>query len=457
MANWNAEVLLENQKQYFESGHTRAYTFRMQMLAKLRRALKQNEQAFLDALFADLHKSAGEAFMTEIGVLYDEISYHEKHLRGWMQEKSVHTPLSLSPAKSRILPEPYGSVLIISPWNYPLQLCFAPLIGAISAGNCAVIKTSELAPHTAKVVVSVIAQTFDPAYITAVEGSVDETTALLQEPFDYIFFTGSPRVGKIVMKYAAEHLSPLTLELGGKSPVIVDETANIKLAARRIVFGKFLNAGQICVAPDYLLIAESVRDAFVREFRAAVKRFSPDGRFTQMCHIINRQHFSRICGYLQDGEIIAGGKTDEDNLFMSPTLLSNVKPDAPIMQEELFAPILPMMTYSSLEDAIAYIKTKPKPLALYVFSQNRKHISLIHEKCSFGGGCVNDVILHVASNRMSFGGVGNSGMGQYHGKASFDLFTHNRSVLFSSSKLDIPMRYPPFTPAKDFLVRMFMK
>lgn len=452
----DATRLLSAQHVYFASGVTRSEAFRLSMLRRLRTALCAMEEEFLSALFADLHKSRMESYMTELGIVLDELRFHETHLHRWMREQSVPTPLTLMPARSIRSPEPYGSVLIISPWNYPVQLCLSPLIGAISAGNCAVIKPSEYAPATSHVIAKLIARTFPPSYITVVEGAVPETTALLHVPFDFIFFTGSPMVGKIVMRAAAEHLTPTALELGGKSPVIIDQSANLKVAAQRILYGKYLNAGQICVAPDYALVEASVQTNFLRELRSAMWRFSPDGSFSQMAHIVNEQHYARLSRLLEGQHIILGGRRNAAHCFLSPTVLVDVALDAPVMQEEIFGPILPVIPYHNLEAAIAQIQSCPKPLALYVFSQDKAVIRHVLGTCSFGGGCVNDVVLHVASHHLPFGGVGNAGMGQYHGKSSYQLFTHTRSILKASANFDLPLRYPPESKWKDRLVRLVL-
>lgn len=451
------EEILLTQKQYFRSGATRSAAFRLQMLMRLRLGIQKYESALLDALMQDLHKSRTESYMTEIGILLSEISYYEKHLVQWMKDQRVPTPISLQPARSFRSTEPYGVTLIISPWNYPVQLALLPLVCAISAGNCAVVKASEYAPASAKVVKTLIEDCFSPEYVAAVEGGIPETTALLQQRFDFIFFTGSPKVGKIVMNAAAEHLTPVALELGGKSPVIIDKTANLKLAARRIAYGKFLNAGQICVAPDYVMIEESVRAEFLREFRAALKRFSPDSSFSQMSHIVTDSHYDRLCRLLEGHEIAIGGRCRAEDRWIEPTVLVNVAWDSAVMGEEIFGPILPVLTYRSLDTCITKIRSQEKPLALYLFSQDKAVIRKVLQSCSFGGGCINDTILHVSSPYLPFGGVGNSGVGQYHGKSGFELFSHSRSILQSSANVELPLRYPPFTEWKDKLIRKFLR
>ena len=449
--------LIDHQHLFFDEGQTKQISFRLQMLEKLRQAIRQYEKPLLNAVYKDFRKSPTEAYMTEIGILLDEIRFHIRHLKQWTKKQHVSSPLSLLPSRSAMSPEPYGTVLIIAPWNYPIQLALMPLIGAISAGNCAIIKPSEYAPHTAKILSKMLENTFSSDYIAVVEGNAADTEELLKHRFDYIFFTGSPAIGKIVMQAAAKHLTPVTLELGGKSPVIIDKTANLKAAARKIAFGKVLNAGQICVAPDYLLIDESMLQDFLLYYRMALKRFSPDGSFSQMPQIINERHFHRLCNLLGGENIAIGGKTDSANRVIEPTVLTDITLSSPIMQEEIFGPILPILTYRKKIECIPLIKKFEKPLALYLFSNDKSFIRTVFSACSFGGGCVNDVIMQTASNRLPFGGVGNAGIGAYHGKASFDTFTHYRGIVYSGNHLENPLRYPPFSDCKDKIIRMFLK
>ena len=374
-----------------------------------------------------------------------------------MRERAVPTPLAQFPAKSFVSPEPYGVALIISPWNYPVQLCLSPLVGAISGGNCAVVKPSAYAPATSAAIAKLIRETFDARYIAVVEGGRAENSALLAQRFDTIFFTGSVAVGKVVMEAAAKHLTPVTLELGGKSPVIVDKTADLKLAARRIAFGKVLNAGQTCVEPDYLLIDASVKDAFVREYRAALQAFFPDGRMDEMPVIVSEKHFARVTKLLEGQNACIGGTFDEKTRFVAPTLLDGVSPDSPVMQEEIFGPILPMLTFDRLQEAIDFIRGREKPLALYLFTSDRAAERQVLGSCSFGGGCINDTIIHLATTHMPFGGVGHSGMGSYHGKKSFETFTHARSIVKKAIWLDLPLRYHPYSEKKLRMVKKFMK
>lgn len=453
----NIKTIVTEQRNYFESGVTRLLSFRMESLRKLKKALLENEFLIEAALKTDLNKPPFESYMTETGIVQEEIGFHLKHLPGWIKTKKIKTPLAQFHAKSFVVPEPYGLVLIISPWNYPLQLCLEPLVGAISSGNCSIIKPSAYAPATSKVIAKLIGETFPPEYIAVVEGGREENNALLEETFDYIFFTGSVAVGKVVMAAAAKTLTPVTLELGGKSPVIVDETTNLKLAAKRIAFGKVLNAGQTCLAPDYLLIQETVKEKFLEEYAKALKEFFPDGDMSNLSVIINEKHFQRVTRLLNGENAVIGGHIDESRRFVEPTVLVDITPESPIMQEEIFAPILPVMTYVDIEECIKYICSHPKPLALYLFTQSKAVEEKILNTCSFGGGCINDTIIHIANPRMGFGGIGFSGMGSYHGKFSFDTFTHYRSIVKKYNWIDLPFRYHPYTENKLKRIRQFLK
>lgn len=450
-------ALLAAQRAFFCSGKTRPASFRRAALETLYRAIKTHEDALAAAMAADFRKSAFEVYMTETGLVLDEIRYHLRHIGAWTREKRVKTPLSQFPAVSFVSPEPYGAVLILAPWNYPIQLCLEPLIGAISAGNCAVIKPSAYAPNTSRALAQLLRETFPPEYIAVVEGGRAENEALLHERFDYIFFTGSPSVGRTVMQCAAAHLTPLTLELGGKSPVIVDKTADVRLAARRVMFGKVLNAGQTCVAPDYAFVHEAVMDAFLDGCRAALREFFPDGDCAQMPVIVNEKHYRRLCALLADETIAVGGARDAASRFIAPAVVTGVTPESPIMQEEIFGPVLPVMPYRNVQTCINYIAAHEKPLALYLFTTDRALERRVLDTCAFGGGCINDTIVHLATPHMPFGGVGASGMGSYHGKKSFDTFTHYRSILKKSNLLDLPIRYHPYTAAKARLLRLFLK
>ena len=453
----NTKSLVALQREYFESGATRSLEFRMNALKNLQQAVKDNEALIEAAMKSDLNKTAFESYMTETGLVLEEIRYHLKHLPSWVKSRRVKTPLAQFHAKSFIAPEPYGVTLIMSPWNYPLQLCLVPLIGAISGGNCAIIKPSAYAPATSKVIKKLISENFSSKYLAVVEGGREENNALLEEPFDYIFFTGSVEVGKIVMAAASKNLTPVTLELGGKSPVIVDETANLKLAAKRIAFGKVLNAGQTCVEPDYLLIHQSVKDQFLEEYKRALTEFFPGGDMSEMPAIISDKHFQRVTRLMKGEKAIIGGRFDESRRFIEPTVLVDVTQDSPIMQEEIFGPVLPLMTYTDLNDCIRFIRSNPKPLALYLFTSSKVVEKKMLDSCSFGGGCINDTIIHIANSRMGFGGVGYSGMGSYHGKLSFDTFTHYRSIVKKYTWIDLPVRYHPYKESHFRLLQKLMK
>lgn len=449
--------LVSRQRTYFLSGATRSYAFRLRALERLRQAVRENEDSIACAMKQDLNKSPFETYMCETGLVLDELGSHIRNLKKWMREKPVRTPLAQFPSRSFISPEPYGVTLIMSPWNYPLQLCLEPLIGAISGGNCAIVKPSAYSPSTSRVLSGLLGDLFPENYIAVVEGGRAENSALLEEKFDYIFFTGSVAVGKTVMAAAARHLTPLTLELGGKSPVILDKTADLKLAARRLAFGKVLNAGQTCVEPDYLLLQEGLQEAFLEQYRAALKEFFPDGDLSQMVTIISEKHFLRNKRLLTGQKAAIGGGWDDTRRFVEPTVLMDVDPGSPIMQEEIFGPILPVLTWNTLDEVIRFIQARPKPLALYLFTKSRETERRVLDSCSFGGGCINDTIIHLATPHMGFGGVGESGMGQYHGKRSFETFSHSRSIVKKSCWLDMPIRYFPYTRAKDKMLRMFLK
>ncbi len=453
----NIHTLVTDQRNYFHTGATRSLSFRLEALKKLQKAIKEQEARLCSALLQDLGKAPLESYMTEIGMVLDEIRFHQKHLHRWMREKRRPTPMAQFPSKSFVSPEPHGVALIMSPWNYPVQLCLEPLVGAISAGNCAIVKPSAYAPSVSAAIAKLLGEIYPSNYVAVIQGGRAENSALLNEHFDYIFFTGSVAVGKTVMAAAAKHLTPVTLELGGKSPVIVDRTANLKLAARRIAFGKVLNAGQTCVEPDYLFLEKGLLDAFLSEYRKALKEFFPDGSLSKMPHIINEKHFNRVTNLMKPEKAVIGGGSDPDTRQIEPTVLVDVKPDSPIMQEEIFGPVLPVMIYEHLDECIAYIRSHEKPLALYLFTSSRETEKRILSTCSFGGGCINDTIIHLATPHMGFGGVGASGMGSYHGYESFRTFSHFRSIVKKSTLLDLPMRYHPYTASKDRMIRMFLK
>ena len=449
--------IVESEKHFFRTGVTRGVDFRIDMLKKFRKAIIENDELISAALKADLNKQPFESYMCETGLLLEEINFHIKRLKKWSKTRRVKSGIGQLPGKSYVCPEPYGVVLIMAPWNYPVQLCLMPLVGAISAGNCAVVKPSAYAPESSRVISKLIESAFPTGFVTAVEGGRDANKALLDEPFDYIFFTGSVAVGKTVMEAAAKRLTPVTLELGGKSPIIVDETANLPLAARSIAFGKVLNAGQTCVAPDYLMIEKSVEAPFIEEYKKALADFFPEGDMSGMVRIINDKHFERVCNILDNsGNVVIGGARDAETRFIEPAVLTGVPVDSPAMQQEIFGPVLPVLPYEKLDDCIDFIRSRPKPLALYIFSENKMNQEKVLNSCSFGGGCINDTVIHLASSHMSFGGVGESGMGSYHGKKSFDTFTHYRSVL-KQGKLDVKLRYFPYKSGKEKITRMILK
>ncbi|WP_379154674.1 aldehyde dehydrogenase [Paenibacillus sp. sgz5001063] len=451
MKQWNPEQvneILQEYRERFNSGYTRSVEFRLEQLGKLADAIRRNEQTLLAALYQDLHKSEFDAYSTEIGYTLDSIRYMSKHLKRWMKPQRVKTPFYLALSRSHQYKEPYGTVLIIGPYNYPFQLLIEPLIGAIAAGNSAVLKPSENTPAVTAAVKKLIGETFDETYIRVIEGEKETTSALIHAPFDYIFFTGSVPVGKIVMKAAAEHLVPVTLELGGKSPAIVERTANLDVAAKRIIWGKMINAGQTCIAPDYVLAHEEIREELItRMKRVLATFFGPDARVSpDYGRIVNERQFDRLAAILEAelNSVLAGGTTVREELYIEPTLLAATSWSDPAMQDELFGPILPIMGFRQVEEAIEMVNARPKPLALYLFTEQSQVEQEVLSRVSFGGGCVNDTISHVANHHLPFGGVGNAGIGAYHGKYSFELFSHTKSVLTKSTKLDIPFLFPPY-------------
>ena len=450
--------LIDAQKSYFRTGATLPASFRLEALRRLGDAIRSREADIAAALQADLNKSAFESYMTETGMVLDELRFVSKHLTRWAKPSRVPTPLAQFPARSRVHKDPYGVVLIMSPWNYPFQLTIEPLIGALAAGNCAVLKPSNYAPHTARLIADLIASCFPSEYVAVVQGGRAENAALLEQEFDYIFFTGGVQVGKLVMEKAAAHLTPVSLELGGKSPCIIDETADIPLAAKRLAFGKFLNAGQTCVAPDYLLVQRKVKEQIVAALKESIASFFGADPLQDHDYprIINDKHFERLCALLADEHILEGGGT-RDGAFIAPTLIDSVTSASPCMQEEIFGPILPILEYDDLEEAIAFVRSRPKPLALYLFTRDKAAEKRVLSTLSFGGGCVNDTIIHLATSHMGFGGVGGSGMGSYHGKKSFDTFTHEKSIVKKSLLIDLPMRYHPYTEKHFRLIKRFMK
>lgn len=453
-------LIFKNQKEFFESGKTINVDYRIKNLKKLNYIIKKNEDKILNELKKDLGKSNFEGYVTEVGILYDDINFHIKNVKKWSSEEKRKSPIVYYPSKSYIYKEPYGVTLIIGPFNYPFQLVIAPLIGAISAGNTAIIKPSENSRNIALLLEKLINENFPEGYLRVVNplGGKETVSLLLDKPFDYIFFTGSVRVGKLVMQKAAQHLTPVTLELGGKSPCIVDSDAKLKLAAKRIVWGKFLNAGQTCVAPDYLCVHKSVKDELLKLIINEIRvQFGENVRNSEdYPRIVNKSSLERLSGYLNDGKIYYGGNIDEDNLYMEPTLI--IKPDlnSPLMSDEIFGPILPILVYEDLDNVIKFINHREKPLALYYFSESKKKIKYVLTSTTSGGVTINDTIIHVANPNLPFGGVGNSGVGKYHGKESFEIFTHNKSVMKRGTFIEFNIRFAPYKNKLN-LVKRIMK
>ena len=433
------------QRVFFAGNTTLSPRFRKEQLKKLRDALKAWEKPLCEALWKDLHKSEEEAILTELSIVAGEVKNHIKHLRSWMRSRCVGTPLKMMPSRSRVVSEPLGNALIIAPWNYPVQLLLNPLVGAISSGCTAILKPSPYVPNVSKVIEEMITATFDKRYIAVVQGNREVNEVLLANRFDIIFFTGSPVLGKKVMSAAAKNLTPVVLELGGKSPCIIDKDADIKVSAKRLAWGKTLNAGQTCIAPDYLLIHKSRISEFVTEFAKAIKQLHGEDikKSRHYVRLVNDKAFERVKGYIKDGKIVYGGATDAAERFIEPTLLADVPLDAPVVNEEIFGPILPMIPFEELNEVITFIREREKPLALYYFGKQKQAKEVIR-LTSAGGSCINDAIMHIANENMPFGGVGNSGMGHYHGKLSFEAFSHKRSVVTTPTWLDLPFRYMPY-------------
>ena len=460
MTKEQISALVQKQRNYFKTGATLSVDFRIAMLKKLYAAVKKYETEITDALTADLGKSEFEGFMCEAGLVLTEISYMIKHTRRFAGERTVPTPIAQFASRSYVKPSPYGTTLIMSPWNYPFLLTIDPLANAIAAGNTAVVKPSAYSPATSGIIAKILAECFDEKYIAVVTGGRAENASLLEEKFDFVFFTGSQNVGREVLRHTAEHLTPAVLELGGKSPCIVDSTAKIKLAAKRIVWGKYLNCGQTCVAPDYILCHCSVKDALVKEIIAQVKKQYGENPLENADYgkIINEKHFDRLLGLIDPAKVVVGGGSNRETQQIEPTVMVDVTWDDAVMQEEIFGPVLPILTYEKLNDVIAMLADMPKPLALYIFSENKRHIRTITERCSYGGGCINDVVIHLATSEMGFGGVGESGMGAYHGKIGFDTFSHHKSIVDKKTWMDLPMRYQPFNRAVyGRLLKMFLR
>ncbi|GGB92136.1 aldehyde dehydrogenase [Staphylococcus nepalensis] len=455
------EQTFHNSKQYFNTHETKSLKFRKKQLKQLSKSVKNYENELLEAFQKDLGKNKVETYATEIGYTLKSIKLARKELKNWSKTKQVNTPLYMFPTKSYIMKEPYGTVLIIGPFNYPFQLLIEPLIGAIAAGNTVILKPSEYTPNVSEIIEKIITDAFAPEYISIIQGNAETTQSLLQLPFDYIFFTGSEQVGRIVYKAASEHLTPVTLELGGKSPAIIDESANIKVASERISFGKFTNAGQTCVAPDYLLVNRKVKNELISALTKTITEFygeniqeSPDyGR------IVNEKHFNRLSELLNihKPEISFGGQTDADENYIAPTILDGITINSKIMDDEIFGPLLPIITYDDFNEAIDLIRTKPKPLSLYLFSEDENSSERVLNELSFGGGAINDTLMHLANPNLPFGGVGASGIGKYHGKYTFDTFSHDKSYIFKSTRLESSLLFPPYKGKFKYIKAFFNK
>ncbi len=446
---------LDSLRQSFQDGHTLVLEWRLEQLRRLKKGLQQYEKQLMEALYQDLGKADQESYMTEISLVYQEIDYFLRHLRHLTKARRVSMSLAQFPASCWVQPSAYGMVLIMSPWNYPVLLSLQPLVGALASGNVVVLKPSEYSVHTTRVLDRLIADVFDPRDVQVITGDASVASSLLDEPFDYIFFTGSTSVGRIVMQKASVHLTPVTLELGGKSPCLVERSADLDLASRRIVFGKMMNAGQTCVAPDYLLVDERCYDQLLAKLISEIQR--QYGQLEDMGRIINQKHFDRLNHYLQEGKILYGGKVDPVSRRIMPTLLGHLTGEEPVMQEEIFGPILPILTYHHIEDALAFIEARPRPLAFYLFTNDHKLMKTYQERFRFGGGCINDTVLHLSNHRLPFGGVGASGMGNYHGRYSFQTFSHDKAIMKKSRWFDTSLRYRPYTRTKWWLLKRLLK
>lgn len=459
MTEQEIKDLVTRQRKYFQTGATLPVSVRVDALKRLYGVISGCEKEIHTALKRDLGKSGFESYMCETGLVLEEISYMLKHIHRFSREKNVRTPLAQFHSRSFKKPSPYGVTLIMSPWNYPFMLTLSPLVDALAAGNTAVVKPSAYSPHTSDVILQILSQCFDPEYVAVVTGGRAENTCLLREHFDYIFFTGSQSVGKEVMRNAAEHLTPVTLELGGKSPCIVDKSADIKLAARRIVFGKYLNCGQTCVAPDYIYCHRSVKDKLIKEVQKQIqKQYGKQPlRNPNYGKIINEKHFDRLLGLIDKNKTVHGGGSDRHALRIEPTVLDNVTFADAVMQEEIFGPIMPILIFDNLDEAIRNINAMPHPLALYLFTSDKAAAKKVTSRCGFGGGCINDTIIHLATTEMGFGGFGESGMGSYHGKVGFDTFSHYKSIVDKKAWIDLPMRYQPYRKLHEKMIRFFLK
>lgn len=459
MEQQEIQQLVEKQRAWFFTGGTLKIEHRIQALARLKACILEHENEINEALCRDLGKSPFESYMCETGLVLSEITYMIGHIRRFAREQTVPTPLAQFCSRSYKKPSPYGVVLIMSPWNYPFLLTMDPLVDAIAAGNTVVLKPSAYSPNTSRLIHSMLSQCFDEKLVSVVTGGRAENTSLLRQHFDYIFFTGSQAVGKEVMRQAASHLTPVTLELGGKSPCVVDRTANLRLAARRIVFGKFLNCGQTCVAPDYVYCDKEIKDKLIKEIQKQITRQFGKHPLSNKNYgkIINEKHFRRLTALMDPAKVILGGSRDSQTLRIEPTVMDEVTFEDAVMQEEIFGPILPVLTYESLDEAIHRINSLPHPLALYIFTNDMRTARKVTSRCGFGGGCINDTIIHLATSQMGFGGFGESGMGSYHGKAGFDTFSHQKSIVDKKTWLDLPMRYQPYRKIYDRLIHKFLQ
>lgn len=452
----NYADILKKQKDFFNTHKTNDLTFRKEQLLKLKKLIKANEKMLYEAIYKDFRKSEFETFGTEISFIYNDIDFYVKNLKSLARPKSVFTNIVNQLGSSKIVNEPLGNCLVIGAWNYPYQLTLTPVIAAIAAGNTCMIKPSELPENTMNAMAKIINENFDSSFLFVLEGGVEETTEILKLRFDKIFFTGSPRVGKIVYKAAAEHLTPVTLELGGKSPAIVTKNADLEVAARRIVWGKFLNAGQTCVAPDYLYVEECIKPKFLEILISEIKKRDYHSNADHYCQIINDRNFDRLEKMIDREKTVFGGETDKEKRYISPTVLDNVTWDDTIMQEEIFGPILPILTYDNFENTIHTIIEGEKPLSAYLFSNDDDEQKIFTEKLSFGGGCINDTLMHLSNDRLPFGGVGNSGIGNYHGKYGFETFSHQKAILKKSNYLEPELKYPPYTDGKMKILKKIL-
>lgn len=453
------EELVQRQRAFYSTGRTLPVEFRMEALRKLKAEIRAMEPEINRALEQDLGKSGMESYMCEVGMTLSELSYLLAHTPAYFRPHRAATPLAQFHASSFTLAEPYGVVLVMSPWNYPFMLTLEPLLGAIACGNCCVVKPSAYAPNTSAVIKKLVERCFPPEYVAVVEGGRQENQALLNQRFDYIFFTGGQRVGTEVLRHAAEYLTPVTLELGGKSPCVVDRTAKLDLAAKRIAFGKLLNCGQTCVAPDYLLVEGSIEAEFIKKLKTALEQMvgKEPLKNKDYVHMVSRKHYDRVMGLIDREKVVYGGRGDPESLRIEPTILRNVTQEDPVMQEEIFGPLLPILPVADVEEAMEIIKSREKPLACYLFTEDRRVQDRFLRQVPFGGGCINDTVIHLATSHMGFGGVGASGMGSYHGKKSLETFSHSKSIVRKSTWMDLPIRYAPYTRAKEALLKLFLR